>query len=262
MLAIARVVDPGDDPVDQVLLLRDLADQMLSSSSPVTAITMSAREMPARSSTQSSDASPYWTCAPAPARPSGSARGRTRSGHLVALLEELAGEVPATLPAPTMITYIRSLIRSGRRHRAAARRGADLALEHLDRDLGRADRVEPCRSYQSARRGSRMRAITVGTLNRRLAICAMTMLVLSPLVAATNTSARSIPAAVERVDLERRADGELTAASSHDASIPSSRRACDSESSSRQETSCPSLSIDRASEEPTRPAPTMRTNMG
>ena len=33
---------------------------MLSSSSPVTAITMSAREIPARSSTQSSDASPYW----------------------------------------------------------------------------------------------------------------------------------------------------------------------------------------------------------
>ena len=33
----------------------------LSSSSPVTAITMSAREIPARSSTHSSVASPYWT---------------------------------------------------------------------------------------------------------------------------------------------------------------------------------------------------------
>ena len=53
----------------------------------------------------------------------------------------------------------------------------------------------PCRSYQSARSGSRMRAITFGTLNRRFAIWAMTMLVLSPLVEATNASARSIPAA-------------------------------------------------------------------
>ena len=35
--------------------------RMLSSSSPVTAITMSAREIPARSSTHSSEASPYWT---------------------------------------------------------------------------------------------------------------------------------------------------------------------------------------------------------
>ena len=34
---------------------------MLSSSSPVTVITMSARPIPARSSTQSSEASPYWT---------------------------------------------------------------------------------------------------------------------------------------------------------------------------------------------------------
>ena len=34
---------------------------MLSSSSPVTAITMSARWIPARSSTHSSEASPYWT---------------------------------------------------------------------------------------------------------------------------------------------------------------------------------------------------------
>jgi len=35
--------------------------RMLSSSSPVTAITMSARSMPPRSRTQSSDPSPYWT---------------------------------------------------------------------------------------------------------------------------------------------------------------------------------------------------------
>ncbi len=34
---------------------------MLSSSSPVTAITMSARWIPARSRIQSSEASPYWT---------------------------------------------------------------------------------------------------------------------------------------------------------------------------------------------------------
>ena len=56
-----------------------------------------------------------------------------------------------------------------------------------------------------------MRAITVGTLKRRLAIWAMTMFVLSPSVEATKTSARSIPAAHQRLDLERGADGELAA---------------------------------------------------
>ena len=53
----------------------------------------------------------------------------------------------------------------------------------------------PWRSYHSARSGSSTRAITVGTLNCRFAICAITMFVLSPSVEATNASARSIPAA-------------------------------------------------------------------
>ena len=53
----------------------------------------------------------------------------------------------------------------------------------------------PCFSYHSARSGSRIRAITVGTLKRRFAICAITMLVLSPSVEAMNASACSIPAA-------------------------------------------------------------------
>ena len=56
--------------------------------------------------------------------------------------------------------------------------------------------LTPCFSYHSARSGSRIRAITVGTLNFRFAIWAMMMFVLSPSVEAMNASARSIPADV------------------------------------------------------------------
>ena len=90
----------------------------------------------------------------------------------------------------------------------------------------------------------------------------MTMLVLSPSVEATNTSARSIPAAVSASISSAVPTVKWPPRSSHGLSSPISSRACDSGSSSRHETSWPSASILRASEDPTRPAPTMRTNMG
>ncbi len=55
--------------------------------------------------------------------------------------------------------------------------------------------LTPCFSYHSARNGSRIRAITVGTLNLRFAIWAMMMFVLSPSVEAMKASAFSTPAA-------------------------------------------------------------------
>src|SRR3954447_11809446 len=90
----------------------------------------------------------------------------------------------------------------------------------------------------------------------------MTMLVLLPSVAATNASARSIPAAW-RASISRAVPTvNCPPASSHASSIPTSSRACASGSSSRHETSWPSRSIARASEEPTRPTPTIRMNIG
>src|SRR5215203_2220523 len=89
----------------------------------------------------------------------------------------------------------------------------------------------------------------------------MTMLVLSPSVEAMKTSARSIPAA-SRASVSKPAPTvNCPPRSSQLFSSPTSSRACDSGSSSRQETSWPSRSIARATEEPTRPQPTIRTNM-
>src|SRR6188472_3388113 len=87
------------------------------------------------------------------------------------------------------------------------------------------------------------------------------MFVLSPSVEAMKASAFSIPAAT-RASVSRPAPTvNWPPRSSQPLSSPTSSRACDSGSSSRQETSCPSLSIARATEEPTRPQPTIRMNM-
>src|SRR4051794_7714820 len=113
---------------------------MLSSSSPVTAITMSARDTPARSSTHSSDASPYWmlcssSCSTVryrPLSPSSSVTSWPLSSSSRARFQP-------TLPAPTMITYMRSLtyrMRGGLSH---------LARQHVDRHPRWADRVQALR---------------------------------------------------------------------------------------------------------------------
>src|SRR5215203_5920819 len=89
----------------------------------------------------------------------------------------------------------------------------------------------------------------------------MTMLVLSPSVEAMKTSAFSIPAASSASVSRPAPTVNWPPRSSQLFSRPTSSRACDSGSSSRQETSWPSRSIARATEEPTRPQPTIRTNM-
>src|SRR4051794_35818626 len=89
----------------------------------------------------------------------------------------------------------------------------------------------------------------------------MTMLVLSPSVEAMKASAFSMPAATSASVSRPAPTVNWPPRSSQPLSSPTSSRACDSGSSSRQETSCPSLSIERATEEPTRPQPTIRMNM-
>ena len=81
--------------------------RMLSSSSPVTAMTRSARWMPARSSTHSSVASPYWTAC---SSSSSTTRKRRWSDSIRVTSLSLAISSRArfhpTLPAPAMITYM------------------------------------------------------------------------------------------------------------------------------------------------------------
>src|SRR4051794_38600262 len=88
----------------------------------------------------------------------------------------------------------------------------------------------------------------------------MTMFVLSPSVEAMNASARSIPAAISASSSSPVPTVNWPPESSQDFSRLTSRRACASGSSSRHETSCPSRSIVRATDDPTRPQPTIRTN--
>src|SRR5947209_12544469 len=108
--------------------------RMLSSSSPVTAITRSARWMPARSRIHSSVASPYWTACSSSVS---TTRKRRWSDSMSVTSRSLAINSRArfhpTLPAPAMITYIPRLL-SGRQGHA---RGL------VDGDLGRAGREQP-----------------------------------------------------------------------------------------------------------------------
>src|SRR5947199_3280086 len=81
---------------------------MLSSSSPVTAMTRSARWIPARSSTHSSVASPYWTAC---SSSSSTTRKRPWSDSISVTswsrpISSRARFHP-TFPAPAMITYMR-----------------------------------------------------------------------------------------------------------------------------------------------------------
>src|SRR6188472_4373404 len=88
--------------------------RMLSSSSPVTATTRSARSMPARSSTHSSEPSPY-----------------------CALCSSSRARFQPTLPAPTIRTYMASAGDPFEADLPAHRR-----LEQLDRGLRGTDRLE------------------------------------------------------------------------------------------------------------------------
>ena len=96
---------------------------------------------------------------------------------------------------------------------------------------------------------------------RRFATCAITRLVLSPSVEATNASARSMPAA-SRASISRAVPSvNWPPRSSQLCSCPRSSSAMASASSSSTETSCPSSIMELAIAEPTRPQPTIRTNI-
>src|SRR4051794_7792102 len=116
--------------------------RMLSSSSPVTAMTRSARWMPARSRTQSSVASPYWTAC---SSSSSTVRYRGRDPSMSVTSWSLAMSSRArfqpTLPAPAMITYTRSGPRPEGR-----------LDHHVDRGLRRRDDVHPVGVPGGARR--------------------------------------------------------------------------------------------------------------
>src|SRR5215210_5856080 len=118
----------------------------------------------------------------------------------------------------------------------------------------------PCSAYQAARRGSSTRAITLGTSNRRWAIWDTTRLVLSPLVEAMKTSASSMPASVSASISSAVPIVKRPPASSQPCPSSTSRRSCESGSSSRTDTVWPARRAAVATEEPTLPAPITSTN--
>src|SRR4051812_6528883 len=106
--------------------------RMLSSSSPVTAITRSARSMPARSSTHSSDPSPY--CAACSSSSSTTAKRDWSDSMTVSSLPlsiSSRARFQPTFPAPTTTTYME------------LRRLQHGVLELRDRDLGRTHGLQP-----------------------------------------------------------------------------------------------------------------------
>src|SRR5215210_9003903 len=119
----------------------------------------------------------------------------------------------------------------------------------------------PCSAYQRARAGSSTRTTTRSTLKRRFATCAITRFVLSPSVEATNASARSIPAASRASISSAVPSVNCPPRSSQLFAWPRSSSAMASASSSSTETSWPSSIMELAIAEPTRPQPTIRTNI-
>src|SRR4051812_6832356 len=119
----------------------------------------------------------------------------------------------------------------------------------------------PCSRYQAERAGSMTRHSTRPTSNRRWAIWPMTMFVLSPSVAAMKQSERSIPASSSASISRAVPTVNSPPRSSHVPSAPTSRRSWESGSSSRTDTSWPAARAALATADPTRPAPTISTNM-
>src|SRR4051794_34549923 len=113
--------------------------RMLSSSSPVTAITMSARSIPARSSTHSSEPSP--NCTECSSSSSTTAYRWVSDSMTVTSLPfwiSSRARFQPTLPAPTIRTYT-----ALPRHAFEANLPPDRGLEQLDGGLGGADGLEP-----------------------------------------------------------------------------------------------------------------------
>src|SRR4051812_4366206 len=209
-LQVARVVDAGDDALAEVLLARDLADQQVvlvvagDGDDQVGALDPGALEDPQLGGVAVLDRvlellldRQVATTVVLDQR------------DLVALADQLAGEVPADLAASgdddvhqTSKTSLNSAI--------AACVGQIV--------------WRPCSAYQVARAGSMIRAITCSTLNLRLAIWAITRFVLSPSVEAMKTSASAIPASESASISIAWPTVKRPPASSHDVDWPSSSR--------------------------------------
>src|SRR6185503_4159540 len=108
---------------------------MLSSSSPVTAITRSARSTPARSSTNSSVASPNrMTCSNFSSSSAYRSRSLSTSVTSWPTLSSATARFEPTLPPPAIRTYMRS---------HPPRGGADRLGHDVDRPRRRAHRLQP-----------------------------------------------------------------------------------------------------------------------
>ena len=141
---VARVVDPGDDPLDHVLLFGDLADQHVvlvvagHRDHHVGALDAGPLEHPELGGVAVGDVVLELLLDRQVA-----AAVALDHRHLVLLFEQLAGQVPADL-AGADDDDVHGLRRLLGAVGAARRRGLSLAhggLEHVDRDPGRADRA-------------------------------------------------------------------------------------------------------------------------
>src|SRR5829696_1783618 len=183
---VARVVAAGDDPLAEVLLLGDLADEEVVLVVPgdgddqVCALDARALEHPQLRRVAVLDRVLELLLDRQVAAPV-----LLDHRHLVAAFEQLAREVPADL-ARTGDDHVQT------RHQASSAAFSSCSIAICVGQIV----CTPCSAYQAARRGSSTRAITRGTENRRFASWATTRLVLSPLVEAMNTSAFSIPASI------------------------------------------------------------------
>ena len=185
MVVVARVVDARDDPVAEVLLLGDLADEHVvlvvagDRDHEVGALDPGALEHP-----QLGGVAVLRGVLELLLDRQVAAREDSISVTSWPLMISSRARFRPTLPAPTMITYMATT------PAPAASARSNISIACLVGEIV----CRPCSPYQSARAGSITRTITFCTPNRFWAIWAMMRLVLSPAVEAMKTSARSIPA--------------------------------------------------------------------
>ena len=171
VLAVARVVDAGDDPVDRVLLARHLADQHVvlvvagDRDHHVGTLDSGSLEHPQLGGVAVDDVVLELLLDRQVA-----ASVRLDHRHLMVLFEKLAGQVPTDLPRSDdddvhalSVSYAAS---AGPFAEAPARpvlsrtAPSSMSIATLVGQIV----FSPCSLYHSARSGSRMRAMTVGTL--------------------------------------------------------------------------------------------------
>ena len=202
VVEVPRVVAAGDDPLAEVLLLGDLADQQVvlvvagHRDHEVGALDPRALEHPQLRGVAVLDGVLELLLHGEVAAPV-----LLDHGDLVAALEQLAGEVPA------------DLARAGDDHvegRSAARGPAACSSCSIAIWVGQIV-CRPCSAYQAARRGSSTRAITFWTPKRRWASCATTRFGVVAVRGGDEHVGLVDPRLGQRVHLERGADREPAA---------------------------------------------------